>query len=154
MNHATTQQVVLVETITVDSEAAFVDHIVADEEVALSETGAAELWDLWTYRAENGADDYLVTIPTWLSQKKFGADRPVYFATVEHDDESKGAVLFADVRTVDPSILEAGAWRDVPVAEVLQLQDMSNDEDSYVDEPGLTWSPRSQQSVFELGESA
>lgn len=144
------------DTISVTDGDEFVDAL--DDGIALSEAGARELWDLWTYRCENGATDYLVSLPTWIAQDKFGAERPVFFGAVEADIDDKGAVLFKDVRTVDPSILEAELWNDgnldedIHVSEVLTLIDTSDDEDSYVDDPGMAWSPRSRHQVFERPE--
>lgn len=139
----------MVDTKTVSGRREFVDAIETNEDLRLSKDGAEELWRVWTFRHENGAtDDVLVGVPEWFADNEIGMKRPFFFASVEHDDPDKGAVLFSDARLVDISIIENQVWDDVTVTETLETLDIS-DEDDYIDEKGKIWIPRSLMSIFE-----
>lgn len=139
----------MVDTKTVSGRREFVDAIETNEDLRLSSDGAEELWRVWSFRYGNGAtDDVLVGLPDWFAENEVGKKRPFFFASIEHDDSDKGAVLFSDARLVDPSIIENQVWDDVTVTETLELLDIS-DEDDYIDEPGKIWVPRSLMEVFE-----
>ncbi len=144
------------DTVTVQSKSEFADRVMdfCDEQsdgTDVSRAAAEEMWDVWEFRADNGSDDVLVMIPFWLSEEKFSGRRPFFFGKPEYDNDEKAAILWKDVRVVDKNILEAQMWDDVSANEVLTLVDFSDDEDSYVDEKGMTWTPRSQHLIFEYG---
>lgn len=140
----------MVDTVTVSSKDEFVQEIVSNEDLELTDDGAEELWRVWSYRYESGVDDdVLVALPSWFSQEQFGKNRPYFFANVEYDNEEKKAVLFGDARIIDINVIENGIWDDVTITETLEVVDRSTDEDSYVDERGLVWCPRSLMTVYE-----
>lgn len=134
---------------TVSSEDEFVDAI-TDTPAKVSADAASELWDVWTFRVENGSDDVLVAVKEWFSRDEFGARRPVFFAQVEFDSPEKDAVLYDDIRLVDISVLENQIWDKVTITETLDTLDVTDDPDAYVDEKGMDWIPRSLTvDVFE-----
>lgn len=136
------------ETVSVSSASEFVETVETETAIDMSEDALEDVWRCWRFRRENGSDDYLVAVPDWLSTDKFDARRPFFFAKPEYDNEDKGAILFRDVRTIDISIIQAGMYDDVSINEVVELVDIS-DESDHIDEDGMIWSPRSQQTVFE-----
>lgn len=139
----------MAETITVATQDEFVQEAVAIDALDLSEAGANELWRVWTERYENGAkDDVLVALPSWFAQDEFGRNRPYFFASIEHDDPDKGAILFTDARQIDINVIENEIWDKVTMTETLDVLDISDDDD-YIDESGKVWSPRSLIHVFE-----
>jgi len=139
------------ETVTVSSVDEFLAGVDdADQHVDLDDGALGDVWALWTKRYARGAEDYLVAVPDWLSEDKFDARRPFFFAKPEYDDPDKGAVLFTDVHTIDSSIMAAGMYDEVSVNEVVELVDISA-ESAHTDDAGTILSPRSQQTVFEYG---
>lgn len=145
------------ETITVSNRREFIDEVMdanigdRDEPLPLSKEGADELWTIWSYRLRNGAGELLVFVPEWIAENDYGRRWPYLFCQTEYDDDSKGAVLFRDIRMVDPSIVEGGYWSDVTMDDVLAKLDIS-DENDYVDDPGKAWIARSMMTVFEYEE--
>lgn len=136
-------------SVTVSSEAEFVEAISEDAYYALEEGPASELWDIWQFRAANGSPGVLVTIPSWLSSDEFDIRRPLIFAQVEYDDPDKGAILYSSASLVDVSIVDNEVWDDVTVTETLEQLDISDTND-YVEDPGKIWLPRSKTTVYEL----
>lgn len=137
---------------TVDSKDDFVQEIVSDEDLDITDDGAAELWRVWQYRYNNGAeDDVLVALPGWFAQDEFGKNRPYFFAKVERDEDDSGAVLFKDARLIDVNIIENGIWDEVTITETLTLLDVTGDND-YIDEKGKVWTPRSLMSIFAIAD--
>lgn len=135
---------------TVASQDEFVQAIVSDDDLSLTDDGAAELWRVWQYRYENGAhDDVLVALPDWFAQEEFGRNRPYFFAKIERDEDDSGAVLFKDARLIDINVIENEIWDDVTVSETLTLLDVTGDNE-YIDEKGKDWIPRSLMRVFEM----
>jgi hypothetical protein len=139
---------------TVSSEDEFVQSIVSDEDLSITDDGAAELWDIWQYRHNNGADnDVLVALPDWFAQDEFGKNRPYFFASIERDEDDSGAILFSDARLIDISIIENGVWDDVTISETVELLDVTDDNE-YIDEKGKVWTPRSLMSIFAIEDTA
>lgn len=142
----------MADTTKVSNKHDFVQDIVARDDLDLTDDGAEELWNVWTERYENGADeDVLVALPSWFAQDEFGRNRPYFFAHIEHDDPDKGAILFTDARQIDINILENGIWDQVTMTETLDVLDISEDDD-YIDEQGKVWSPRSLMHIYERVE--
>lgn len=139
----------MAETIPVATEDEFVQEIASISDLDLSDGGAHELWSVWTERYDNGAeDDVLVALPSWFAQDEFGRNRPYFFASIEHDDPDKGAILFTDARQIDINVIENQIWSRVTMTETLDVLDIS-DGNEYIDETGKVWSPRSLIYVFE-----
>lgn len=135
---------------TVGSQDEFVQSIVQEDDLELSDDGARELWRIWQFRYDNGAeDDVLVALPGWFAQDEFGKRRPYFFASIEHDDPDSGAILFSDARLIDVNVVENGIWDQVTVSEALSVLDISDDDD-YIDEAGKVWCPRSLMYIFEM----
>src|SRR6056297_667653 len=123
----------MAETTNVSSCDEFVQKSVADDDLDLTDDGAAELWRVWTERYENGAkDDVLVALPSWFAQDEFGRNRPYFFASIEHDDPDKGAIVFTDARQIDINVIENEIWDKVTMTETLDVLDISDDDD-YID---------------------
>jgi len=142
----------MADTTTVRTEDEFVQEIVSTDDLNLSDEGAAELWRIWKFRYENGAtDDVLVALPEWFAQDEFDRNRPYFFASIEHDDPEKGAILFSDARQININIVENQVWDDVTMTEALEVLDISDDDD-YIDEQGKVWSPRSLIHIFRMGD--
>jgi hypothetical protein len=143
----------MVDTTVVNSEQEFVEAIVANDDLDLTDSGAEELWRIWTYRYENGAtDDVLVALPRWLAKDNFGREWPCFFGTVEYDEDEKDAVLFTDARLIDINVVVNEIWDDVTITEALETVDLTDDEDFPMDEKGEIWSPRSYMAVYERGD--
>lgn len=145
------------ETITVSNRREFIDRVMdgkigdRDDDIPLSKEGSDELWNIWEYRHKYGGDDdYLIIIPKWIAENDYGRQWPYMFGGVEYDDESKGAVLFRDLRMIDPSIVENQVWSQVELTDVLEKVDLSDTE--HIDDPGKAWIARSQMTVFEIGD--
>lgn len=139
----------MAETVSVTNEDDFVAQIVNVDDLSMTSDGARECWSLWTDRYENGAEnDVLVALPDWFSQKEFDAHRPYFFAKIEHDDPSSGAILFSDARQIDINIIENGVWDKVTMTEALDVLDIS-ETNEYIDESGKVWCPRSVITIFE-----
>jgi len=145
------------ETIQVSGRLEFIDAVMEarlgkdkSNPLPISKEGAEELWKMWEYRHRNGADeDYLIFVPKWLADNDFGQQWPYMFAGIEYDDESKGSVLFRDIRLIDPSVIENGMWSEFSLSEATEVLDVSKEND-YVDEPGKMWIARSQFAAFEM----
>jgi hypothetical protein len=138
----------MADTVTVSSEEEFVQHVAGDDNIEITDDGASELWDIWTYRRKHGAEnDVLVTFAAWLAEEKFDKRWPAFFASIEHDDPDKGAILFDGARLVDRNVYENEIWDDVTVTQSIEVVDMSPDSD-HIDEQGKLWGPRSQMTVF------
>lgn len=135
------------ETIRVSSRDELVEHVASDNENRLDEDAVRELYDVWEFRASNDSSDVLVTVPGWFASNEFDARRPVFFAQVEHDDQSKKAILFSEGRLIDVSVLDNQIWEQVTISDALEELDISNDND-FVDEAGKIWIPRSLVSVY------
>lgn len=136
----------------ISSEQDFTLEVVSDDDIEITDDGAAELWRIWTYRYENGAtDDVLVTLPRWFAEEELGKNHPYFFASIEHDDPDSGAILFADARLVDANVVENGLWDDVTITETLETIDISEDDD-YIDEAGKIWIPRSLMTIYERSD--
>lgn len=134
---------------TIGTEDEFVQATVSDEDLDLTDDGASELWDLWTFRYENGAtDDVLVALPGWFAREEFDKSRPYFFAQIEYDDPDSGAILFSDARLIDVNVIENEIWDDVTISESLSVLDMTDDD--YIDERGKVWVPRSLMRIFEI----
>lgn len=136
------------EKIKIGSREDLIDAVAGDNDNRLDEDAVGELYDIWAFRAGNGSPGVLVTVPGWFSSNEFDNRRPAFFAEVEHDDDSKGAILFSEGRLVDVSIIENGIWDQVTISETLEMLDIS-DENDYIDEPGKIWIPRSLSTVYE-----
>lgn len=133
----------------VSSEDEFVQEIVSDEDLSLTDDGARELWRIWTFRRDNGAtDDVLVALPEWFAQEEFDRNRPYFFAQIEHDDPDKGAVLFSDSRVIDINVVENEIWDRVTITEALEVLDQTHTD--HIDEQGKVWTPRSLMHVFRI----
>lgn len=147
------------ESVTVNGRRDLIDEISSREyvdakdkyEFPISKQGIDELWDIWEYRYRNGSYDYLIFVPEWLPENEFGQRWPYMFAEVEYDDDSKGAVLFRDVRLIDPSIVENQVWTQVSLSDTLERLDISGDSD-HIDDPGKVWIARSLFTAFEMGD--
>lgn len=137
--------------VPVSSRDAFVADVAGNDDNQLDDDAASELYDIWQFRMENSSDDVLVLVPGWFAGNEFGKRRPAFFANVEHDDPSKGAVLFADARMVDVSVLENQVWDRVSISETLEMIDISDDDD-YIDDAGKIWIPRSLMEIYEWDE--
>lgn len=138
----------------VGSQDEFVQEIVSVEDLNLSDAGAEELWRVWKFRYENGAeDDVLVALPSWFAQDEFDKNRPYFFAQIEHDDPDSGAILFKDARLIDINVVENEIWDEVTISETLEVLDIS-DENDYIDEKGKIWTPRSLMYIFEMDVDA
>lgn len=128
------------------------DEVVAilqeNPEIDISEEAVREAFRVWEFRKKNGSHCFMIAIPNWLGEAKFNKRRPIFFGKAKYDNPEKGAVLFEEVYTPDISLLEAGMWNDVTITEMLEAVDISEAEDSYVDEPGLLWSPRKCHVAF------
>jgi hypothetical protein len=143
----------MAETVTVSDEHEFVEHVVSNEDLEITDAGAAELWRLWTYRYENGAtDDVLVCLQAWLAEKSFNKRWPCFFGSIEYDNPEKGAVLFDDARLIDINIVENEIWDEVTISEALELVDQTEKDEYPMDEKGEIWCPRSQMTVYERGD--
>lgn len=139
----------MAETTVVSSKQEFVEAIVAEEDLDITDQGAEELWRVWQYRYDNGAvDDVVVAVPGWFANNEFGKRWPVMFAQIEHDDDSSKAVLFDDARLVDVNVIENGIWDEVTISETLEVVDIV-DENDYVDERGMIWIPRKLMYIYE-----
>lgn len=138
--------------VTVADKDEFASIVSQDEDVGISRGAVEELWEIWSFRAENGSDDIVVTVPEWFSTEEFGVRRPVFFAKVEYDADDKKAVLFDDIRLVDVSVLENEVWDQVTITETLDLLDLS-DENDYLDESGMDWIPRSLFQIYERSDA-
>lgn len=139
----------MVDTLSVSDLSQFSNALDGDEDIELETEGIVELWDIWSARVEAGHDDYLVAVPEWFSGQEFDKRRPFFFAQSEFDDPGKGAILWSDVRMIDISIIENGAFDRVSMDHTLELLDISGDDD-YIDEAGKIWIPRSLMTVFEM----
>jgi hypothetical protein len=138
----------MVETLSVSDLSEFTTALDGADDVELDTEGMVELWDIWSARADDGHDQYLVVVPEWFAGQEFGKRRPFFFGSSEFDDPGKGAMLFSDVQMIDISIVENGAFDRVSMDHTLELLDIS-EEDDYIDEAGLIWIPRSLMTVFE-----
>jgi len=147
----------MVETIPVESELDFIDELSELEDCDLNDGQLSELWTLWSdYLVEKRPDANLVMVPEWFSENEFEAGRrPYLFATVEHDDESSGAVLWSNADLVDINVVENKVFSDLPIDQSELSVDESVEEldisavDDYIDEPGKIWIPRSLATVLE-----
>lgn len=131
-----------------------IDELVDCEVNTLDEAGIRDLYDIWSAETSGLTDnDKLIAVEEWLSLEKLDRRRPYLIGTVEYDDESKGAILFANLRTVDVSILENNILDEFleldeyTIDDVLEPVDVTADND-YIDDPGMLWMPRSQITVF------
>lgn len=127
-----------------------------DATESLSPTGIRQVWDYWELLRDEqepfaSTDHVLLVVEPWLIAEELGIKRPLLLGTIEHDDESKGAILFDDLHTLDISIFENEVWGEDPVemADVLEPVDIS-DSNEYIDDPGMMWLPRSQITAIEL----
>ena len=144
----------MAETTSVSSRDEFVQKSVADDDLDLTDDGAAELWRIWTERYENGAeDDVLVALPSWFAQDEFGRNRPYFFAKIEHDDPDSGAILFSGARQIDVNVIENEIWDQVTMTKALDVLDVTEDNE-YIDERGKVWTPRSLMHIFERTEQS
>jgi len=128
------------------------------EHSPLNEGQARELWDIWMAHKEehNNRSPLLVLIPEWLSEKELDKRRPFMFADIEHDDDSRGAVLFGHIELIDIGAIENKVLtvsESVDIDDIVTLLDIS-EESEYVDTPGNIWVPRSQMTVFDVTSQA
>ena len=139
----------MVDSIPVKSEEHFVEMCSGIEENSLNNSQLKELYAVWEdYVAENG-ESVLVLVPEWFSENEFNSGRrPYFFATVEHDDPSSGAILFSNAQLVNISVVENQVLADVSLDQSIEQLDISANDD-YIDEPGKVWVPRSLMGVFE-----
>ena len=139
----------MADTITVTDGDTFASKVVEIEDLNLDLDSAEELWNIWTKRYENGADeDVLVALPAWFAQKELDKNWPYFFAKIEHDDPEKGAILFDSARLVDVNVIGNCIFDQVTMTDALEVLDISDDDD-YIDERGKIWAPRSQMYIFE-----
>lgn len=142
----------MADTTVVGNQDEFVQEIVSIEDLELTEAGAEELWRVWEFRYENGAtDDVLVALPGWFAQDEFDKRFPYFFASIEYDNEEKGAVLFSDARLIDVNVVENAIWDDVTISETVEVLDIS-DQNDHIDEKGKIWIPRSLMYIFEMND--
>lgn len=140
----------MADTTVVSSRDEFVQDIVSNEDLDLTDDGAKELWRIWKFRYDNGAvDDVLVALPGWFSREEFDRNRPYFFAKIEHDDPDSGAILFSDARLINVNVIENGIWDDVTISKTLDVLDVSQGND-YIDEKGKVWTPRSLMEIYEM----
>jgi hypothetical protein len=145
----------MADTVRVSSRDDCIDEIGVNEDLYCDDADASELWDIWTERYENGADDdVLVAIPSWFADSEFGMERPFLFAEIEYDDDDKGAILFSNARIVDINVVTNGLWSsgDVSMSETLTVVDQTDDNE-YIDETGKLWCPRSIMTIYERDDS-
>ena len=129
----------------------FVEEAVPNEDLDLSDEGARELWRVWTFRYQNGAeDDVLVALPSWFAGNEFDKRWPYFFAQVEYDEEEKDAVLFSDARLIDVNVIENEIWDQVTITDTLEVIDQTDND--HIDEQGLIWIPRSLLEVFDRND--
>lgn len=148
----------MVDAYTVDGPAEFVETA-TDLDLNQNQLDGEEfsdLWDLWELRADMFGPCSLVTVQEWFATEEFGSLRPFFFAQVEHDDPSSGAVLFTDAQLIDISIVRGGhvdaiadADNALTFGRVVTELDISGTDD-YIDEPGKAWIPRSLMTVFQF----
>jgi hypothetical protein len=132
----------------VSNEDEFIQAIVPNDDLELTDEGASELWRVWEFRYSNGAeDDVLVALPGWFAREEFDRSWPYFFAKVEHDDPDKGAILFKDARLINVNVVENAIWDDVTISETVETLDIS-DENEHIDEKGKVWTPRSLMSIY------
>ncbi len=142
----------MVESHPVNSKEQFTEVCSTVEENALNEAQLSELYDVWEEYSEEFGEAVLVLVPEWFSENEFNSGRrPYFFATVEHDDPSSGAVLFSNGQLVNISVVENQVLADVSIEQSIEQLDISK-QDDYIDEPGKVWIPRSLMTVFEMIE--
>lgn len=149
----------MAEITEVSREDEFVEAITTDDKLDITPSGAEELWRIWTYRYENGAeDDYLIGVSGWFADKDFNKRWPLLFADIEYDsdehpdNEDKAAILFKDARLIDINIVENEIWDDVSMSETLEVIDQTEREDFATEERGHVWIPRSQMTIYDRTE--
>lgn len=134
--------------IVVSNEREFKNEILDDSNLDITEDNAETLWEIWTHRFENGADEsVLIVIPRWFSDSEFDMYRPLLFGRIEHDGDNN-AILFSDTKIIDINIVKNDAWDSVTMTEVLTPVDKSDTE--YVDETGKIWIPESHLNIYEI----
>ena len=130
---------------------------VEEQAMRTTEDAAREAIEIARFREDMGADDLLLVYPEWLTgESEWGeTQQAIYaFGEVEFDGKDKRAVLFDSVREIDDNVIQNNAWSrtDVAISEVIDLIDLSEDTDGYVDDAGLMWIPRNYLRVVEVVE--
>ncbi len=139
----------MVDSNPVKSEEHFIEVCSTVEEQNLNDAQLSELYELWTDYIDTFGDCMLVVVPEWFSENEFESGRrPFFFAQVEHDDPSSGAILFSSVDLLNISVVENQVFGDVSIDQSIEELDISQNDD-YIDEPGKVWIPRSLMTVFE-----
>lgn len=141
----------MVETLSAADEDEFA-ALVEEHSNGIEERGGRQLWSA-TEQIQSDTqflDPLVLLVEPWLMQENLGKRRPVLVGTVEHDDESKGAILFDDLYALDISIFENAVWDDesVILCDIMEKVDIS-DENDYIDDPQMMWIPRSQLTAIE-----
>lgn len=140
----------MVETVTIQGKDHFVTMASKEEENQLNNAQLEELFDVWQSYMDEYGERMLVLVPEWFSENEFnGGRRPYFFASVEHDDSSSGAILYSDAELVNISIVENQVLGDVTVTQSTEPLDISKTDD-YIDEAGKVWIPRSLMTVFKF----
>ena len=139
----------MVDSNPVKSKEHFVEVCSTVEENSLNSSQLEELYDVWTEYYQTHDDSVLVLVPDWFSENEFNSGRrPYFFATIEHDDPSSGAILFSNANLLNISVVENKVLAEVSIEQSIEQLDISKDDD-YIDEAGKVWIPRSLMTVFE-----
>lgn len=128
------------------------DNLRFDEDTDIKVFDA--LWDVWTDWVDaHRSVDRLIIIPSWFSMKELDCRRPFLVGRSEYDNPEKGAVLFDDLFYIDVSIVENDVYDHFDLQEAMTLLDVSEESD-HIDDPGLSWIPRTLMHVFVLADDA